>query len=751
MSERFTWPIYPKQLTTECAAGCTNRNLDKCLFCGIGTTGFVRDSVLDTFSKDTRFPVTLIERIACAKKKNELLNSELIQKWNRIESKNTGNLYYRNGNDFYNVYDFSENFEKIPNVGCKSCFKYRKENSEGKTNCVVSDLEAAAYVFQHREGSESGDVPHEEGEWIVRRTGGLIDQEYYRYTCKKSGEDLIELAFPIQIDGTCVAVMIIGQIQKDLYDVNIADICERVKNFCVRMQERTNIRRSDYLYHFLNQCTKIIQEQRRLGNEEFANAADILNAVYYKIANQFNYEVLDILSANNGTDISLRTYKKEIYRENLERLTKDGQSKKAFIECIASEDEFEIKTLLGLSSEDFVYIQHSSIVNFDCFILTITRHCERKPDPITMENEATFFNTVNAYLFSLLMTETAQSKQEELQQLMKVFSHDINQKIAITENHTIRLENKSRVWAGGDERMMDDIRDYVKDMRNLTRQLRYFVCEVTDKYNGSLVKRDEKTFRPYTAFLFNLEEYYSTTFTERRFCMPRVFEVSRNPSRYPDMKAEPVMIERCVNNLLSNAYKYSYRFTNVYLDCYLEKKNEEEKKYVIEVTNYGAGIPDSILNTIFEKGVTQGKNYRNPKGSGYGLVLVKEIVETHHRGKACNPVSTAVSAFNVPLLRRIVQEYGRQGGGERNRSFLKRIGLSEDDYAVLETEYRRLQDTPSDESNYVLDKEGVDSLLDEVSFPKDVYNTSLTRSYIQESLNTPTFRIRFRVEIPQKG
>ena len=26
--------------------------------------------------------------------------------------------------------------------------------------------------------------------------------------------------------------------------------------------------------------------------------------------------------------------------------------------------------------------------------------------------------------------------------------------------------------------------------------------------------------------------------------------------------------------------------------------NEEEKKYVIEVTNYGAGIPDSILNTI---------------------------------------------------------------------------------------------------------------------------------------------------------
>ena len=298
---------------------------------------------------------------------------------------------------------------------------------------------------------------------------------------------------------------------------------------------------------------------------------------------------------------------------------------------------------------------------------------------------------------------------------------------------------------------MDDIRDYVKDMRNLTRQLRYFVREVTDKYNGSLVKRDEKTFRPYTAFLFNLEEYYSTTFTERRFCMPRVFEVSRNPSRYPDMKAEPVMIERCVNNLLSNAYKYSYRFTNVYLDCYLEKKNEEEKKYVIEVTNYGAGIPDSILNTIFEKGVTQGKNYRNPKGSGYGLAIVKEIVETHHKGEACNPVSTAVSAFNVPLLRRIVQEYGRQGGGERNRSFLKRIGLSEDDYAVLETEYGRLQDTPSDGVNYVLRMEGFESLLDEVSFPKDVYDTPLTRPYVQNTLNTPTFRIRFRVEIPQKG
>lgn len=751
MSERFTWPIYPKQLTTECAEGCTNRNPDKCPFCGIGTIGFVRNSVLDMFSKDTRFPVTLIERVACAKKKNELANSELIQKWNRIESKNTGNLYYRNGNDFYNVYDFSENFEKIPNVGCKSCFKYRKENSEGKTNCVVSDLEAAAYVFQHREGSESGVVPHEEGEWIVRRTGGLIDQEYYRYPCKKSGEDLIELAFPIQIDGTCVAVMIIGQIQKDLYDVNIADICERVKNFCVRMQERTNIRRSDYLYQFLNQCTKTIQEQRRSENEELAKAAGILDSVYGKIAERFDYGALDVLSVNNGTDISVKNYKEETYRESLESLTRDVQSKKVFIECIASEDESRIKKLLGLSVDDFVYIQHSSVVNFDCFILTITRHREHRPNQITVENEATFFNTVNAYLFSLLMTETARSKQEELQQLMKVFSHDINQKIAITENHTIRFENESRTWVGGDERMMDDIRDYVKDMRNLTHQLSYFVREITDKFNGSLVKRDEKTFRPYTAFLFNLEEYYSTTFTERRFCMPRVFEVSRNPSRYPDMKAEPVMIERCVNNLLSNAYKYSYRFTNVYLDCYLEKKNEEEKKYVIEVTNYGAGIPDSILNTIFEKGVTHGKNYRNPKGSGYGLSIVKEIAETHHDGTVCPPIFEKVSDFNVPVLRRIVEEYGRQGGGERNKLFLKRIGMSEDNYAVLETEYGRLQDTPSDGVNYVLRMEGFESLLDEVSFPKDVYDTSLTRLYVQNTLNTPTFRIRFRVEIPQKG
>lgn len=87
-------------------------------------------------------------------------------------------------------------------------------------------------------------------------------------------------------------------------------------------------------------------------------------------------------------------------------------------------------------------------------------------------------------------------------------------------------------------------------------------------------------------------------------------------------------IEQVLNNLISNAVKYSFPDTTVQVNVY-----QNDSEVIVSVTDQGQGIPESDLGKLFkpfEK--TSVQSTAGEKSTGLGLSIVKNLV-LGHKGK----------------------------------------------------------------------------------------------------------------------
>ena len=89
--------------------------------------------------------------------------------------------------------------------------------------------------------------------------------------------------------------------------------------------------------------------------------------------------------------------------------------------------------------------------------------------------------------------------------------------------------------------------------------------------------------------------------------------------------ADHVHITNVIYNLLDNAIKYCENTPEISL-----KTKNEDKKFILEITDNGIGMKKEDLKNIFEKfyRVPTG-NLHNVKGFGLGLFYVRMIIEQH--------------------------------------------------------------------------------------------------------------------------
>ncbi|WP_394193397.1 two-component system sensor histidine kinase EnvZ [Pseudoalteromonas atlantica] len=84
-----------------------------------------------------------------------------------------------------------------------------------------------------------------------------------------------------------------------------------------------------------------------------------------------------------------------------------------------------------------------------------------------------------------------------------------------------------------------------------------------------------------------------------------------------------VAIKRVITNMIENAIRYSDG------DIEVQTALSHDKKYAIVMVNdYGPGIPESELETVFEP-FKQGDAARGSEGSGLGLAIIKRIIDMH--------------------------------------------------------------------------------------------------------------------------
>ncbi|RWW91693.1 sensor histidine kinase [Flavobacterium cerinum] len=92
------------------------------------------------------------------------------------------------------------------------------------------------------------------------------------------------------------------------------------------------------------------------------------------------------------------------------------------------------------------------------------------------------------------------------------------------------------------------------------------------------------------------------------------------PISFPDILADEEKTQWIMSNLISNAIRYSYENSSIYITA-----TQHEKTIEISVKDTGLGIPENYLNRVFDK------YFRVPgtqkEGTGLGLAISKEFME----------------------------------------------------------------------------------------------------------------------------
>lgn len=111
-----------------------------------------------------------------------------------------------------------------------------------------------------------------------------------------------------------------------------------------------------------------------------------------------------------------------------------------------------------------------------------------------------------------------------------------------------------------------------------------------------------------------------------------------------NVEIDKKLFAQVMNNLIENAIKYSDS----------EKAPEIHVAYakhlIIEVKDFGIGIPKADQDVIFEK-FYRASNVENIKGSGLGLAIVKEIVNRHAAEISVKSIENEGTSFFITITK----------------------------------------------------------------------------------------------------
>jgi signal transduction histidine kinase len=113
------------------------------------------------------------------------------------------------------------------------------------------------------------------------------------------------------------------------------------------------------------------------------------------------------------------------------------------------------------------------------------------------------------------------------------------------------------------------------------------------------------------------------------------------------LSVDPNMITAAVRNLLTNAVKFTPQDGLVRLKYY-----QQEGQYCIDVQDSGIGMSADDIDKLFRIDVDHrsiGKSYTDAKGTGLGLILVKEFVNLHNGRVRVQSVEDEGSVFTLCL------------------------------------------------------------------------------------------------------
>jgi PAS domain S-box-containing protein len=151
--------------------------------------------------------------------------------------------------------------------------------------------------------------------------------------------------------------------------------------------------------------------------------------------------------------------------------------------------------------------------------------------------------------------------------------------------------------------------------------------------------------------VFNMEAYPIDTIIDnsvKQFAIPAAHNSvdinTRVEENMPMVIADYEKITWVFNNLISNALKYTAPGDEIQISAFV--KNEWMH---VSVTDTGIGIPEEFQEKIFDKYVQVKEQDLEARGTGLGLAVVKEIINTHGGEIWCESKLDTGSTFTFTL------------------------------------------------------------------------------------------------------
>ncbi|MBT4089659.1 MAG: ABC transporter substrate-binding protein [Deltaproteobacteria bacterium] len=120
---------------------------------------------------------------------------------------------------------------------------------------------------------------------------------------------------------------------------------------------------------------------------------------------------------------------------------------------------------------------------------------------------------------------------------------------------------------------------------------------------------------------------------------------------------DELKIGQVLRNLISNALKFTTIGKSISISFDLEELPDRRKRtgekitpaLVVRVKDEGAGIPESELETIFDKFIQSSRTKTRAGGTGLGLSICREIINAHHGKIWAENNSTGGATFSFVL------------------------------------------------------------------------------------------------------
>jgi signal transduction histidine kinase len=229
-----------------------------------------------------------------------------------------------------------------------------------------------------------------------------------------------------------------------------------------------------------------------------------------------------------------------------------------------------------------------------------------------------------------------QAKQNELSELKSRFvsmaSHEFRTPLSVIVSSSELLEAYGERWTGAKKQ------EHFTRIRHAAAGMTRMLDDILTigKQNAGLLRFEPRTLQ-IDSFCAEVVEALGTASGQAR----RI--VYSGPAARERVLADPILLRHVLENLLSNALKYSPDETPI--ELFVER---EEKALRFDVCDRGIGISEDDQQRLFET-FHRGKNVGEVSGTGLGLAIVRGAVELHGGNVSVRSALGAGTQFTVRI------------------------------------------------------------------------------------------------------